>query len=308
MAFGKIKIGKERTILLYCLGIALVFWFSVKLSRTYETTRTVFVEYRLPPGFDFAETPPASIQATFSGTGWNLMSVFFSKAKLKLIFDLTLNHPPVIQQDEIIAKVKELTKLNVAGINRSYFSVALDPTSSVKVPVRLEANLAFAPDYYLRDSILVIPDSVVVSGPHSLIREVKEVLTEPLLTPPLGQDFQNRIPLVGFQSSQVRLSTTEVEVFIPVEQYTEKTFTVPVQIGATGDSIRLFPSEVKLKCIVGLRHFEEIGPGDFRVEADLSHPLNLKESNTVALNLAKSSGLVRSVSLTPQAVEFFIVQ
>ncbi|MEK7257792.1 MAG: hypothetical protein AAB316_23750, partial [Bacteroidota bacterium] len=174
----RLHISSERSIFLICMGIALVFWVFVKLSKTYETSRSILLDFKLPVGKQFVEAPPKNIRATFSGTGWNLMSNFLFRRKPTVEFDLSSRQTTDFQREELISKIEELVAVKVTDISSNYFSVKLDTTASRKVPVLLDQELSFASDHFLKDSILISPDSIMISGPVSVLDQVIFVKTK----------------------------------------------------------------------------------------------------------------------------------
>ncbi|MEK7256605.1 MAG: hypothetical protein AAB316_17755, partial [Bacteroidota bacterium] len=100
----------------------------------------------------------------------------------------------------------------------------------------------------------------------------------------------------------------KVEVLIQVEQYTEKSFSVPVRLAGNADSIRIFPSFVELTCAVGMSRFDQVKAEDFVVQADLQQNHFHPAQNTVPLTLKSQPDWVRNIQITPKSVEFFIVQ
>ena len=304
----RFSIGRERAILLICMGIALLFWMFVKLSKPYQTTRVVSLEYQLPLGLQFRESPPSGLGVTFSGSGWDLLVNYVFRRHPAVIFDLPALLRQEIERPEIINKIEESISIQVVDLSRNYLLLLLDSTAVKTVKVVLDADISFRQDFSYRDSVLLSPDSVTIFGSASLLEKITFLSTENLTLKNLEQDIRRNLKIVNPKPGLLRLSEESSEVFVPVEQFTEKTLTVTILMVNMQDSIAIVPSTAEIKCVVGLSRYDELDESDFVIEANFENFLNLREQNTVPLTLTSQPGWVRSVEYFPKAVEYLIIQ
>lgn len=310
----KISIRKDRAILLICIGIAFVFWFFVKLSKTYETVRAVNVMYMLPPNEAFIEMPPEVINVTLEAIGWDLMYDFLSLGEHHITFNLIDYPSPTIDRTELISRLQEQVPsgIKVLNVNRNYIPLDYEEKAVVKVPIILESNLSFAPDYALRDSIILEPDSITVSGPISVIQGLRSWKTQLLSLKDLKNDQTETVSLVEIGNGQIMLTPNEIQVHILIEQFTEKSILVPVSIKNmlpdTTRQIRIFPENITMTCVVGLSRFNDVRPEDFVLEVDLTNISINSENNTLPLTLTKKPSVVQGLNYYPKSVEYFITQ
>lgn len=98
----------------------------------------------------------------------------------------------------------------------------------------------------------------------------------------------------------------KVEVELPVEQFTEAQKQVGLKILNLPDSVymRLFPHQVKVSYLVGLKDYETISEEQFELEIDYSS-IDL-ESNKVKVNLKNSPLNISNVSFYPEEVVYLI--
>lgn len=290
------------------MGVSLVFWFFVKLSKTYETTQDILLQYQLPPGRQFMEIPPATMAVSLSDSGWKLLYNFLFHPHPTVSFELSSELKQEIQRDELISKVEQASNVKVANMGRNYLQISLDVTASKRVPVLLDADIEYRHDFYLRDSILIIPDSITIFGSRQLLEQLSNIKTEKLVLTGPEYDIRRVLQIEKPENLQCQLSATEVEVFIPVEQFTEKFFNLPVRVAHTRDSMRILPALATVTCLVGLSRFEELNDRDLVVEADFTGIENPTRQNTVPLKLTSCPDWVRSVSILPKSVEYLIIQ
>ncbi len=303
-----VTISKEKSIWLICTGIAFVFWVAVKLSKPYETKRSVNLNYTLPVGKVFANVPPNSLEATYTGSGWDLLTKLSFRRLPSLNFNLSEWPENIIERNDLVRRIEDISKLAVLDVDRGYISLELDTAATRKVPIVLNKAIQFEEDYFQKDSIHCFPDSAVISGPAALLRTIDRVMTLKSTFGRVRSDLHFSVPLQDPAQGQVTISPQEVKVTIPVEQFTEKTFTIPVQVVSDRDSVLVFPPEVRVTCVVGLSRYDKIKAEDFIVEVDLSGGISLPGQNTAPLQFRKSPEWLRSVTIFPKAVEFFFIQ
>lgn len=302
------SIGKDRTVLLICMGISLMFWIFVKLSKTYEISEAIPLQYRLPPGRQFVDPPPASLRVNLSGTGWKLLYHYLLQKKPTVAFDLSLSLVQEIPRDELISRIEQATDLSITNMSTNYLRISLDAKASRRVPLVLDADIEYRNDYYLRDSIILMPDSVTIYGSMQLLDDISFLKTEKLTLNGPQSDERLVLKILKPENGPFELSTNETEVFIPVEQFTEKSFTLPIHIANARDSVRILPATATVTCLVGLSRYEELNETNFVIQADFGELEDLSQQNYVPLVLAVKPEWVRSVDLSPKSVEFFIVE
>ncbi|HFA49381.1 MAG TPA: hypothetical protein ENJ95_10230, partial [Bacteroidetes bacterium] len=280
---GKIdfSISKERTALLLCIGISLLIWVFLKLSKEYSTTRTVHLEYEVPALMEFTETPPSAVTATVKGVGLELAKKILLHGTPTITLDLSEFSSPEIQRDIIMRKIEEKTELTVVNINRNYLRFAIDSTATKKVPVHLDLAIDYKPDFYLRQPVKLSADSVLVSGSAKELAEITSIETEKLHCESVSSDLKKKVKLKTGQYNTVKTYPDEIEVNILVEQYTEKSIEVPIQAVNVKDSVQLLPALVTITSSVGLSHYDGLNADDFVVEADFGNGIKPRGKNNV---------------------------
>jgi hypothetical protein len=114
---------------------------------------------------------------------------------------------------------------------------------------------------------------------------------------------------VGIQTPKgLNTSTGEVRLTIPVEQNTEVTFEVPIQIiNAPSDIIvKTFPGKVKVACRIGLSKYKKLDYSTFRATIDYKTiPVN---DARLPVTFESHSDVVLAVSYSPKEVEYILEQ
>ncbi len=305
---GSNALGEHR-ILLICLGLSLLVWFFVKMTHTYESRGVLTLNYRPPMGQVFAEPPLRSMPFKFSGTGWRLLTMGIFRRHPSIDFNLSNTPVQVINRTEISRKIEEQLRLNLLELGQDEVAIRLDSLFSKKVKIQLDTVISFKNGYFFRDSITLLPDSITIFGAKQMLDHIDMVSTERLKMPCPETDFQTSLPLINPNPELLQFSSNRTEVFMPVEQFTEKTLTVPIMVLNAKDSIKLLPAVVELSCVVGVSHYKDVSASDFRVVAVFggeSGPAST--ASMIPLTLVRQPAWVRSTSFSPKAVEYLIVK
>ncbi|MEM9919565.1 MAG: hypothetical protein AAF990_15815 [Bacteroidota bacterium] len=302
--------GTDRSILLICIGIALIFWLLLKLSQPFKSQSTFSITYELPEGRVFKSTPPQKILATIEGRGWVLLSHFLGRNDLNIRLSLARTAQQTFNSSILKDKIQQgLNAIEVKDINLDYIQIQLDEANRRQLPVKLESQIDFKPGFQLKDSIRIQPDSIWLSGPTSVLAEYDAWPTEMLVLDRLTTSQQQLVNFVQPEDPVVRIDPVRCTVTIPVEQYTEKSaLFVPLSIRNASDSIKIFPDRIEVSCIVGLSRFNDLKSNQFELMVDLKNVRLDTENNTLPIILTKAPDYVSNVKYTPQSVEFFFVK
>ncbi len=302
--------NSDRAILMFCIGIALIFWLLVKLSQKYKTTGDYEISYSLPQGKTFIEPPLKIVKATLEGEGWDLISNSLKNKNTVINFDLSDLPTQTFHSSLIIDKIQSVIPANIeaSDVNTDFIYVQIENQAEKKVPIILKTELEFAPRFHLLDSLLISADSVIVSGPHTAIESLQDWPTEVLSLKNIQSSSIHKLSLVQPVNSQLSLSMNEIDVDMKVEEVTEKEVFVPVIVKNAPDSLKIFPENIKMSFTVGLSHYNEIHGADFTVEVDLKNiPLNI-EKNTIPVIVTNQPAEIKNLIYNPKSVEFFFVE
>jgi|APTNR8051073442_1049403.scaffolds.fasta_scaffold03341_2 hypothetical protein len=304
----ELRIGKDRAILMICIGIALFFWLLVKLSQNYRMTKEVYITVRTPVSKALSSPPPGNLAVQLQGTGWQLLGEHLAGKQIRITYDASNTDQINISSGQLrqdIQKKLSSATLRIIDVNFDHILIELEEEVHKKIPVALYAHLDFAPEYQLKEPIHLQPDSILISGPTTLIGSIYSWPTDSLILS--GLKHSTRLELTLQQPPKgILLEASKVKAFIEVEAYTAKALFIPLSIINAPDSVRVFPDKIKLECTVGLSFYEEVDAGDFVLEVDIGG-VRLKEGKTtVPILLKRHPDFVRNIHFTPQAAEFFI--
>jgi len=292
-----------------CIGIAFLFWLFTKLSYVYRSSISIRVEYAIAKDKVLTVPAPDHLEIDVEASGWDLLFLFFSSKKYQIDVDLSDNMPKNVNSLTIKAKIiKQLPdNVNILEIRPDLIQFSPESIERKEVPIVLDNRLELSNQYTLKDSIILEPQTVIISGPTSIIREIKSWKTAPLLIPNLESNFKQKLGLKAHENKNVVFSPTKVTVIGKVEQVTEKSIEIDIIRRGVADSVLLvlLPKKVTISCIVGLSDFDLLSAEQFTAVADFSK-INVYEQSEIRIELEEFPDYVKQINIQPKSVVYII--
>lgn len=312
-----IKNDRKLVIYLVCVGIASVFWLLNALEKQYEVELSFPVRYtNHPKNKLLVNDPPSHFTLDVKSYGFTLLRYKLSMAFSPLVFNINEFGGESMEdssrsnyalssrlfRNEIADQLSN--ELTITGVHPDTIYFQFDRIISQKKKVEPAISFQLKKQHYQYESVQVKPDSVIVQGPESILDTLKTIKTVAQHYKELAQSVQRNVPLQEIK--HLEFSPKRVVVQIPIEEFTEKELTIPVQIQGIPDSlhISLFPSEVKLNFLVGLSRFSSIKSNDF--EAIVSYEDILTQQDYLPIKLERVPPHLKAVNLAPRRIEYLI--
>ncbi|HSG67186.1 MAG TPA: CdaR family protein, partial [Bacteroidales bacterium] len=179
---------------------------------------------------------------------------------------------------------------------------------SKKLPVKLDLTYTCKPQYQVYDSIRVIPDSINISGPSSMLDSIQSISSVATVLKDLDRNIESAVALkLPLKDERISYSANQVNVIIPVEKYTESTIEIPIA-GLTTEAestIRTFPEMVQITYQVAIKDFNLVRNDMFLATAAFD-PVRDKGKNFIKVSIDRSPEFVRIVRVQPDKVEFLL--
>ncbi|QGY45682.1 hypothetical protein GM418_19000 [Maribellus comscasis] len=311
----RLKDDKQIVVFLICLLIATALWFLNALSKDYTTTVSYPVKFVSPPSNQFVSNKlPPKFELQVDAHGFTLLrhklSLSFSPIVINLT-QITRDLDPVadrysIRSADLINIVSDQisNEISVTNIRPDNFIVVLDSLKTKSVPVRMNAELNFKPQFNLKDPVSILPETVSVTGPAILLDSIQYLETEFKLYERLDTDMEKVVAVKHPEKTSIK--PEKVTLRIPVEKFTEKELKVPIQIKNKPDNvkIKLFPSEVTLSFLVGLSEFENVTSSDFVITVDYNSIKTNVEN--IGVKTEHEPTFIEILRISPQTVEYLI--
>ncbi len=172
--------------------------------------------------------------------------------------------------------------MQVMDIIPDTISFYIESITTKKLPIEANLNLNFKTGYGLASEIKFIPDSIMVSGPKSILKKMKSILTERKTYNNLSEKIVERIEvkkLRGFSySADNLLMSLDVQAIIDksFEEIPVKVLNVPPD-----REVVLIPNSITVSVIGGIEVLGKLSEYDFSASIEYSEVV-VDSTGTVA--------------------------
>jgi len=224
---------KNYRALLGSFFLALILWFAVTSDKEYtHNLRVPLVIAPLEKGLVLKNVPPDFAMLKVQGSGRALFTLNFLKQKIHL--DLPgLKKNQTIQLKNYINRFQLPADLNIRILDIIYprqITLEVDKLAERDIPIKVIDAVNPAPGY-MKIGFKLMPDSVHVRGPRSLVLEQKYILTDTLRKKQVKYPFTQKIALSNPSPNTLILSPDELRVKVIIEPIVERTiYDVPIEI------------------------------------------------------------------------------
>lgn len=301
----------DRAVLVASISIALFFWLVTKMSKDYETIREVSIQYDLPAGKTFLNTPASSVRARIKSGGWTLFFNYMKGGFPSVRYPLESSNRQSLSSTSIINKISSSidSKYEVLSVESDIITVQLDDAVTKKVPVEMDVQVEILHGFLPADSIRVQPDTFILEGPASLLEKLDRYPTEAVRIPELSGSFSQKVRPLTPENPQLKISPAEIIVTNTIEKATEGELVIPIEVkNALADSVSIMPSHVFLKYRAPLSLFPDISRADFAVVLDLEGVSPHTDHNVQVPQVVRKPKFTHIVGISPQAVQYFFVE
>lgn len=170
-------------------------------------------------------------------------------------------------------------------------------------------KIGFAEGYGLFGEPAVSPSEVTLYGDEERLAKIDKVSVKPLVVNNLNKTSTFKLELDNsWSEGDIFASVESVSLKVPVEQYVEKEYSLPVTVVDRDSLVRinLYPDHVTLKVWVPRNDLNAVTAEHFSATADYGEVSEHKRSLPVRLNRFPKN--VRLHSLTPEEVQYTIIK
>jgi hypothetical protein len=315
------KEGKENdkrrirvVIYFICVLLSTFFWLMIKLSQDYTIGIDVPVVFTgIPAEYAVSGQNVKTLHATVSDRGFELLRMYYTKTIDPVEISLKTVPYRKINQNEYFISSGNLKVLlaahfgiseNGIGMKDDQLSFRLDNLSTTVVNVIPDIQLSFRQQYGVFGAIDIEPKTLTVYGPASVMDTLKQIYTTTII----GTDVHETIKVSvvpELLGGLLQSKTNQVQVTIPVEQYTESSLLVNISIPEYARQLKTFPDKAEVFYLVPMKEFMKIQPSLFNIVLDT---LGLYERRQLLnIRLDKSPQQIQIRHIHPIAVEYILV-
>lgn len=312
---SNLRIDRNIITYLICVVIATILWFLNALNKDYSAVISYPVKYvNLPQGKHLISDLPSTLSLEVRAKGFALLGHRISTSFLPITFNVNTYSNHLLEKDEVFEytlntnEIKDKignqlnTEIKLLDITPATIEFKFAQSVEKKVAVRPVVNYTLKRQYIL-NQITATPDSVLVSGPATIIDTLRYISTKSLRLKDLGKSVTKEVELTPPRGCTVDDATVKLD--LQVEQFTETKKTIRLQARHVPGSfyLRLFPDNVNITYDVGLSNYEKITNQDFEFYVDYDQT---QSSSYLDVKVGKTPAFIKNLVFSPQKVEYII--
>ncbi len=222
---------KKLYIFIAAVIFAIIFWGSISLSDSYYATIDVALNLvDFPKGYTTGSNLPDNVSIKLKGEGWKLLTLNIgaeSEYRVSVESDSGLKYANLY--NNLADNRWILSETEVIDIKPDTIAFFVERIVSKIVPVFVDLSLEFKPGYGQASDILVVPDSVIVSGPLSIMKDLKEIYT--IRKSMFALDSKKVVNINLPKKTGISYNNNLIEVVLDVQRIVDKQFdNIPVDV------------------------------------------------------------------------------
>lgn len=317
---SKASIRHNRRALVIVLVATFVVWLGVSMSEEKDYPITLPLDYS---DYDTARFSiidcDTSVTLNMRCSGFRAIgrSLALRNKHLTLPLSVWLENvndtietlPLEISELRAIGDFAEQIRLgNIESLSLQKQNISLVVAQRHKkafVPKLKDVTFSFSNGTGIYGNPTITPDTIYLYGSQQSLDKIGELYTEPTSITNIDSSRIYSIPLVPVwkEYSDLHPSNEMIKVFVPVTEFTENSFTLPLHLIANDTTIkyRLYPEEVKVSFWVAKEDYTKAKADAFRAEVDYN-PNQLRQT----VMLSSFPEFVRVRSIEPSHVQIVV--
>lgn len=299
---------KDAFIYLLFVALATLFWWGRAMSSQREISIKLPIVYtNIPTPVVFDTLLPSYLEITLRDNGRLLRQVQHTKPNVTINMAERLDsstHTMLLSTDIIRQKIQDILpgSTNIQQIVPEEIHATYHIEATKSVPIRLCAQWTMEEQYQLIAPPLLEPAYVDIYGTPQAIQTITHINTDSISVKQVHDSIQREVALIFPPGVRSPIKTTSV--VWKAEQFTDKSFTIPIEVVGLpeGEVMHLFPKTTIVTVRVGISHFTEVSAEDFRAVCE--YPYHTQ--NTLTVNIIPNNPHVSQVRTSTREVEYII--
>ena len=296
------------------LIISSVIWLLITFSKEYTSVITYAVDYtNIAQDKLLQETPIKQINIAVKASGFKILRSKIRNKKLHLdASKLTKKNASkyyFLPRNQYLKIQKQLISgVQLQEIIQDTIYLNLGILASKKVALKPNLEIDYHIGYDLLNEINYQPDSIVISGPESQIKEISHLNLSKLVLKDVKSDFNKEVSIIKpVKQQNLKFKQKKVTISGKVDKFTEGTLQVPFIIKNLPESVNLttLTENIEVVFVVALSNFTKVSTSSFLIECDYA----LSEKNNLGYLIPKviaKPDFLKSIKITPSKIDFLI--
>lgn len=300
---------KNVLTFLFFLLLAFIFWLMLFFQQeNVESTYRIPLKYTHIADDVVFDTPlPQFLEVSVSDNGAQIFRLDMRKKdSLEINVDeITEGGNKTLQGDQYrqLIRGQLFPSTNIRGYYPMNISLATSKLQSKEIPVIFDGEITTSRANLIADSATFIPAVVTAYGSRQSLDQLKGAVTEYTIFKNLKATSQLPVKINNVEG--VKFIPSQVDIYIPINEYTERTFEVPITATHVPGKldVKFFPSRANVTFSVTLEEYKKIVPEDFSIELDY-RKFHSNENGRVDLELTDFPSSIINPRISPTSVEF----
>ncbi len=307
--FGTLPSKSRLRFFLFFVLLSFTFWISTKLSNTYTLDQSFLINWIDVPEGIIIHSNNKQIKASITASGIDILIYRLINKSLNIsleqgrftgkIGDVNIKNQQFSIQNQFFGN----TKLNFMIPSSLDFDFSILDDKIVAVVPNVQINLRAG---YLSDApIKIIPDSILVRGPKSILDTLVSVKSKYIKLDDVYESINKKISLKLIP--KIQLSELSANINLSVSRYTEKEFTLEIGLIniPKGVRVKLFPPKAKIKVTLPLSILKTINASDFNLVVDYNDIIK-KDSEKLELIMIEQPPSIKKLIFDTKRVNYLI--
>lgn len=200
---------------LLAAAFAIMVWIWVQSEQVVEQRARVRLDWVLPQGLTFVETPLQTATVTVEGV--QAFARAIHQRELSISLDLSRAREGEVDLDLSERPITGLpSQVRVVSISPSALKLRLDRVQKRRLPV-VPATRGEPAEGFRVASLTVLPEKVELRGPSTVLRAMEDVQTDPVDLAGLREDAEFQVGLAMRQGPVSSTSPTTLTVTVDLE-------------------------------------------------------------------------------------------
>ena len=302
---GKIK------YFLFFFFISISFWIITKLSNDYNSIISFDLKFeKIPNHISLINPISNKIDVSIKTSGFQFIyhKIFKRTININISSEIFKNDNFKYNTESLVYLVKDKfdSKTEIKAIFPKEITLNFTKKIRKKVKIIPPSNIIFKKGYGLSEKIILVPDSIWISGNSNLLDSINFLRTELLNYGKIDASLNYSFDVIK-PNENIHLERSKAESLIKIEKFTEKIFSVPIKIKNLPDSIaiKLFPNQIKVRFLSSLSKIKLIKANDFKFNVDFNK-IGIRNEKFLQINLDSFPDYLGKIRWTPKKVEFLL--
>lgn len=261
---------------------------------------------------------PKNIVIEVAASGFDLIGNDFAKKHREISVDFNnpffrnsfLSKRIAFSTERIVKEFSASKDQRFKIVSASPDSLVFDYTQklTVKVPVKVNAEVNYKKQFFQSSPIIVKPDSIEIAGPENELSKITFIETQKVFYKNAGKSIFYSTGIINPVPDKIILAADKVWVMIPVKEFTEGVVKVSIEkIYYRNKPVKLIPDNIRVNYLAPVASFSQIGSDDFTVQIrEADKALVGSEKNKIRAWVTKQPANARIISVKPELIDFII--